>query len=399
MPPSAIAIAKSMRAHLLPLEETKGPKKDDEAIDDDAFLYDSRWTFVETDLGNLLVDDASTLLVSVHACGTLSDYLIQMAISVKASLSLVPCCHTYSARKGYTPHPAFSGTTAEAVRTKIEDLQKQQEGSAGKIQKRSSKTHQQFQIVEDVIDEVRWMTLRNAGYGNVRIASLPQEFTERNRLFLAHEQNSTDRSVLESSMEIPRTSEKSVRKSIRKGSMPPPVDKKGSTIDALQPPSFSVPIRDDPNSIEECLSVSGKAKAIERLRKLLPNHFAPKLDVSMWLSPPLQDTTTNDATSKTTTNVTLEALQHVLDQVVLTYRQEQGLSKIDKRFRCTISPINQVFVHPENGRTACTYQIEYSYESSTIQESGEPFPKQVAKELHKSFCDRVVRCIDGTEIR
>ena len=90
-------------------------------------------------------------------------------------------------------------------------------------------------------------------------------------------------------------------------------------------------------------------------------------------------------------------MQTVLDEVVKTYRHEKQIT--DKRFRCTISPINEIFVHPKSGRTACTYQIEYSYASSTIEESGEPFPKQVAKELHKSFCDKVVRSLDGTEIR
>merc|ERR1712194_531211 len=53
-------------------------------------------------------------------------------------------------------------------------------------------------------------------------------------------------------------------------------------------PSFVVHVRDNPESIEDCLSFSGRAEAIQRLRALIPNHFAPKLDVSMWLSPEQQ---------------------------------------------------------------------------------------------------------------
>lgn len=446
MPPSAIAIAKSMRKYLFPIEGVAAGADDDCSVPPesdgdvgDAMLYDRRWTYVETDLGNVVVDDSSTLLVSVHACGTLSDFLIQMAISGNAPLSLVPCCHTYSARKGYTPHPSFSGTTAEEVRAKIEELQQkgiEDENSNSPQSKkvRTTKTHQKFQIVENVIDEVRWKTLRNAGYGNVRIASLPKVFTERNRLFLAHRQNTTvfdeegsdimdentvkTKQIDEQKSKFSAMNGSTTRQSIRKGSMPPVVaaitsasnvtkTQIGHSKSETREPIFTVYVRDNPTNILECLSVSGKAKAIQRLRALLPNHFAPKLDVSIWLSPvqdeiePSKITGANGTHNAITTNVTLEALQDVLDAVIKSYRQNEMTTKDrKKKFHCTISPINELFVHPQNGRTACTYQIEYSYDSSSIsEENGTPFPKNVAKELHKSFCENVVRCIDGTEIR
>ena len=47
-----------------------------------------RWSFVEGDLATV-EPHASCLLTSVHACGTLSDYLVEMAISGNASLALV----------------------------------------------------------------------------------------------------------------------------------------------------------------------------------------------------------------------------------------------------------------------------------------------------------------------
>jgi len=440
MPPSAIAIAKSMRKHLLPVEciPTDGdcstlPESDSDASD--AMLYDQRWTYVETDLGNVVVDDSSTLLVSVHACGTLSDFLIQMAISGNAPLSLVPCCHTYSARKGYTPHPSFSGTTADEVRKKIEKLQRKgiedrKFNSPPSNLARKSKTHQKFQIVENVIDEVRLETLNNAGYGNVRVASLPKVFTERNRLFLA--QNATvlgnkgGNVIIENVVQTKKNQSSAMkgsitRQSIRKGSMPPIVGITApisniNTIENCSPkgearkqqPDFAVYVRDNPKDILNCVSVSGKAKAIQRLRALLPNHFAPKLDVSIWLSPvhdhiePSKISEANGTNNEISTNVTLEALQQVLDDVVKGYLHNQ-MSTTDgnkNKFRCTISAINKLFVHPENGRTTCTYQIEYSYDcSSTIEENASPFPKKIAKELHKSFCENVVRRIDGTEIR
>ena len=54
-----------------------------------------RWGFVEGDL-TAVEPHASCLLTSVHACGTLSDYLVEMAIDGGASLALVmPAKHLH----------------------------------------------------------------------------------------------------------------------------------------------------------------------------------------------------------------------------------------------------------------------------------------------------------------
>jgi len=463
MPPSAIAIARSMRKNLFPTEEEReraGDFDDDDDENDESRLYDRRWTYVQTDLMNVAVDDASTLLVSVHACGTLSDFLIDLAISGRgAPLALVPCCHTYSVRKGYAPHPRFSGTTASDVGIRIEKLQDEAavvstgiggSGSAAsgstattkaaspdRKTTRKKKINRKFQIVENVIDDVRLKTLRNAGYGNVRIASLPSQFTERNRLFIVHGKNTTGNHAVEvdddDSIRSPVLSQGAIErnnsfpseqtagvasKSIRKGSMPPVA---GAIMKEQQPEnfdvdnnndaislSFTVPLRDDPQSIQDCLSVSGKFKAIQRLRELLPNHFAPKLDVSLWLprsrTRKPEDEKMEDPLVQHT-NVTVQALQEVLDNTVRSYRQQQkkkkknGNGREDGRYRCTISRINEIFVHPETGRVACTYQIEYTYDSTAYGDDGAPFRKELAKELHRAFCHDVERAIDGIEVR
>ncbi|VEU45210.1 unnamed protein product [Pseudo-nitzschia multistriata] len=459
MPPSAIAIAKAMRNHLFPIDATTQKAGDnhekngtENGTHGDSFLYDPTWTYVECDLKNVVASDSSTLLVSVHACGTLTDYLIQTGIaSQQAPMAVVPCCHTYSIRKGYTPHPEFSKTTAERVGEIIEaQQQKEDEDEAAamikaspsgpnqaKKKQKNKSINPKFRIVENVIDDVRLKTLVNAGYNRVRIAALPHRFTERNRLFLAYRTNSGNYEEdcdsypeqLNGSNCSSITETGAVRESlgnnnnnktsIRKGSMPPITRAKGPTIKLGSydidgdgdDDDLVVPLRDDPQSIEDCLAVSGKARALQRLRKLLPNHFAPKLDVSIWLTPapmystePASDNILTDEVSTANATAILEALQGVLDETVLVYRErnritdKENTKKIehpDVAYSCTIRPINELFVHPITGRTAGTYQIEYSYTSG--EES--PFPKKKAKELHKMFCENVVSAINGTEIR
>mmetsp|Transcript_45835 Transcript_45835/g.76426 ORF Transcript_45835/g.76426 Transcript_45835/m.76426 type:complete len:351 (+) Transcript_45835:2-1054(+) len=51
-----------------------------------------RMRFVEGDLQNIR-PNRGTLLVSVHACGDLSDALIRFAADSQSALALIPCCH------------------------------------------------------------------------------------------------------------------------------------------------------------------------------------------------------------------------------------------------------------------------------------------------------------------
>mmetsp|Transcript_34326 Transcript_34326/g.108196 ORF Transcript_34326/g.108196 Transcript_34326/m.108196 type:complete len:349 (-) Transcript_34326:98-1144(-) len=109
----------------------------------------ARWHFVESGLE--AVDPApSTLLCGVHACGGLSDAMVNLAIRGTAPLALAPCCHTHK-------------ILSDAQRARL-DLTNA--------------------TLADLIDDDREAALRAAGYC-VKRELIPEAFTLKNRLILA----------------------------------------------------------------------------------------------------------------------------------------------------------------------------------------------------------------------
>lgn len=104
-----------------------------------------RVTFVEAELDSVAINPGD-IVVSSHACGRLSDVVIDRAAAASARLALLPCCHDFAACDG----GGLEGWLDAAL----------------------------------AIDVVRAARLQGRGY-RVWTQSIPAEITPKNRLLLA----------------------------------------------------------------------------------------------------------------------------------------------------------------------------------------------------------------------
>lgn len=100
----------------------------------------ARWQLVEGDVADVVVDEHD-VVVSVHACGGLTDVVLDKAIGARAVVAVLPCCHAVD------PHHPLSAWLDPAL----------------------------------AVDVDRAHRLRAAGY-DVRAASIDAAITPKNRL-------------------------------------------------------------------------------------------------------------------------------------------------------------------------------------------------------------------------
>jgi len=117
---------------------------------------EGRIEFVEMSLQKVVLE-SSDLVVSVHACGHLSDLVLQQASKAQARLALLPCCH---------------------------NLKEADQGGLG--------GWLQGSLAADV---VRAHHLRNHGY-KIFTQQIPADITPKNRLLMAEPSASIDRPYL-----------------------------------------------------------------------------------------------------------------------------------------------------------------------------------------------------------
>lgn len=105
-----------------------------------------RVRYLEATLEQVPASEADAIVVAVHACGTLSDGVIDHVIASNTRLALLPCCHAYAKSDDGGFGAWMDGATA--------------------------------------IDVMRTGRLRNAGF-DVKVGTIPNDITPMNRLLMA----------------------------------------------------------------------------------------------------------------------------------------------------------------------------------------------------------------------
>lgn len=219
----------------------------------------SRWDFVSSTL-DAIEPCSSTLLCGIHACGTLSDRIISLAIQANAPLVVIPCCHT-------------KRTLDWTERTEFNQAN-------------------QTMALSEFVDNRRIARLQRVGYV-VQRREIPQAFTPMNTVILG----------------VPPTT-------------PIAQGERHSTGDAtmivaqrktFRPSFFSIPIGNNAISIAKVKTLSGRVAAESR-KKLPP----PTLSVSLFL-PPTSDDDDNNSTQGLTPDLLTSLLCVDPDQISIDY--------------------------------------------------------------------------------
>jgi hypothetical protein len=315
---------------------------------------EGRWSYVQSDLSAIQAHP-SCVLTSVHACGTLSDTLIDMSIATGAPLAIVPCCHTV--RHGYRPH-FFSGMIDSAeVAALVEERKKKQK-------------HAKHEAVAEVVDDVRCRTLKNAGY-HVEEILLPEAFTARNRLILAEPatpiMDASSRMLVSSSFH--HKSRPFFQRQPEGGLVPPP-----SLI--------RIPLADDPDTIAHCHTLSqirAHAATSKTVKHIVPRHVSLTLAMSIWLvGGSTEETGSCDNHSELVTAETLEAFANHC------CREEM---ETETAIQCTVETFGEVNVQSTTGRRSQLFKFKYvKSDGTTIRGAS----RTAAKTIHEMLRERIV---------
>ncbi|OEU14221.1 hypothetical protein FRACYDRAFT_240755 [Fragilariopsis cylindrus CCMP1102] len=207
------------------------------------------WNYVEGPI-EYIIPHSSTLLVGIHACGTLSDKIIDLALSSNSPLALVPCCHT---KKQFTTD-----------------------------QKNDFTTQTQKYSLTDFIDNYRKQKLMDHGY-TVHEVFIPSEFTPKNRVLLCippplpieeaeeEDDDKNDYVLINYKDKINNSTTAKIN----------PYNNNGFNANKWWKIPFKIPIGDTMESKLIIQSLSGRDASIQRKQDSIPT---PSLCISVWIS-------------------------------------------------------------------------------------------------------------------
>ena len=329
-----------------------------------------RWHWVEGDICQNVSADSSTLIVGVHCCGTLSDTILDIAISSRSPLALVPCCHTKkSLPKEYQNNPH------KIQELLVEDAKKHQkfENDASDV---DCQENPPATSLTDYIDRCRIQKLIDAGF-DVQEERIPSVITPKNRIIVATPpppketitNNDTDTAVDGNNNDIVS----------KKPSNAPLATNKASDKWVRPKKVFTIPLADTPSARLTVEFQSGRLAADLRQRRPAPN-----LSLSLYFSDP--ETTTPEKLNELASAVVLqEHHKHFPDEqgsVIMTH------VKLGSK-----GP----FANPD-GQLSRSFHICYE----VIDPTGRlpQVTKAQAKELHKLVCQRITdNALPGITLR
>eukprot|EP00536_Pseudo-nitzschia_multiseries_P008792 jgi/Psemu1/288028/fgenesh1_pg.230_\ len=299
----------------------------------------ARWDYVEGPV-EFIVPDPSTLLVGIHACGKLSDAIIDQAIRSNSQMALVPCCHS---KKILTPsqktdYAALVSNNHTGVGARIPSY-----------------------TLADFMDAYRTQRLIDAGY-RVDEVMIPEEFTPKNRILLA----TPPHRKMEGRPE------------------PPPARARRSRV--LR---FDIPIADTPSARATIRSIAGKEAGN---RRLIEAHPPPTIGLSVWLPSDGDGDGDSDQSNSDGDEeaFTVEALQRAIDGEF----GEGGTTTNGGgggRFVTVESVQDQPHVSPNDGRRSHTFRVHYLHCRND---------KSRARALHKILRDVTIpRCFPSVTVR
>jgi hypothetical protein len=127
-----------------------------------------RLRFAEASLVDCTNLSESTLLVSVHACGDLTDLILHMAVANTSPVAVVPCCHRgIGSARGFAKRITASFSTVRSGN-----------GAHGESRARNRDISPSI-----ALDVARVELLKRAGF-EVRATTIPKRITPQNRVIL-----------------------------------------------------------------------------------------------------------------------------------------------------------------------------------------------------------------------
>jgi hypothetical protein len=343
-----------------------------------------RWHWVEGDICKNVSADSSTLIVGVHCCGTLSDTILDLAISSRSALALVPCCHTRkSLPRGYKNDPI---KMKELLAENARENEKNTGGDSNNDNNNNITNELLPTTLTDYIDRYRMKKLTDAGY-DVQEERIPSVITPKNRIIVAIPRPPED--VLTGDSDYDANNNNSDEDNTSGGTTTKTADSPPTTNTDQQPKKyeksqtvFTIPLADTPRARSIVASQSGRIAADLRQRRPPPN-----LSLSLYLPDPEHSMTVEKMNAFTDTIAKQEQHKHFPDAC--------GSSSDGRSSAATPTIIathvkygsHGLFARPENGNFSRSYRIGYE-----VNDPSGRLPqvtKVQAKALHTIVCKHI----------